>query len=91
MEFHDFLKIRCCLTVPKNLLGEPFCVSQSFWYRENLMDKRGLGGKEYNHFLPKNFVGNLSVFHYFQVCKKFMPMRRNSRFSKENLLSHSTE
>ena len=63
------------------------------------MDKRGLGGKEYNHFLPKNFcltvpknfVGNLSVFHYFQVCKKFMPMRRNSRFSKDTLLSHSTE
>ena len=69
MEFHDFLKIRCCLTVPKNLVGETFCVSQSFWYRENLMDKKGLGGKEYNHFLPKNFcltvpknfVGNPSV------------------------------
>ena len=31
------------------------------------------------------------MFHYFQVSKKFMPIKGISRFSKENLLSHSTE
>ena len=31
------------------------------------------------------------MFHYFHVSKNLMPMRGISRFSKEILLSHSTE
>ena len=26
----------CCLTVPKNFVGENFCVSEKFWYRKSL-------------------------------------------------------
>ena len=63
------------------------------------MDEWWVGGKEYHDLLSKNFclrvaktfIGNLSVFHYFQVSKKFMPMRGISRFSIETLLFHSTE
>ena len=32
---HDFLSKICCLTVPKNFVGET-CVSESFWYRKML-------------------------------------------------------
>ena len=47
----------CCLTVPKNFVGEPFCVSQNFWYRKNLWIRggRGGGGREYHDFLSKVF------------------------------------
>ena len=24
-----------CLTVPKNFVGEPFCVSENYWYGKN--------------------------------------------------------
>ena len=67
--YHDFLSKLFCLTVPKNFVGEPFCVSQSFLYRKKFMDKRGGGGgggggREYHNILskifcltvPKNFV-----------------------------------
>ena len=43
-ECHNFpLKI-CCLTVPENFVGEPFCVSEKFWYRKKLWIRRGEGG-----------------------------------------------
>ena len=35
---------RPCLTVPKKFVGEPFCVSENFWYRKNLWIRRGEGG-----------------------------------------------
>ena len=47
---------------------------------KKFMVKRGGGGRgEYHDYLscfcclavPKNFVENLTVFHYFQVLKKF--------------------
>ena len=44
-----------CLTVPKNFVGEPFCVSQSFWYRNKLWI-RGGGRKEYHDILSNLFV-----------------------------------
>ena len=48
-----------------------------FLLSKNFMDKRVGRGKEYHDFLsnkfcptvPKNFVGNHSVFHFFQESK----------------------
>ena len=39
---HDFLSKICCLTVPKNFVGET-CVSERFWYRKMLriIERRG--------------------------------------------------
>ena len=59
-----FLKNVCCLTVPKNFVGEPF-FSQNFWWRIKLCLRWGRGGWEsitiFCQFfcltLPKNFVG----------------------------------
>ena len=34
--YHDFPLKNCCLTVPKNFVEEPFCVSENFWYRKML-------------------------------------------------------
>ena len=59
--YHDFPLENFCLTVPENFVGEPFCVSQNFWYRKFSW----IWGEEYNDFLskifcltvPKNFVG----------------------------------
>ena len=40
-EDHDFpLKI-FCLTVPKKIVGEAFCVSENFWCRKTLWIKGG--------------------------------------------------
>ena len=35
-EYHDFPLKNFCLTVPKNFVEEPFCVSENFWYRKML-------------------------------------------------------
>ena len=32
---HDFLSTIFCLTIPKNCVGESFCVSEKFWYRKS--------------------------------------------------------
>ena len=39
--YHDFLSKLFCLTVPKNFVGEPFCISENFWYRKMLGIERG--------------------------------------------------
>ena len=54
-EYHDFLLKICCLTVPKIFVGEPFCVSQNFWYRKNLWI-RGEGGV--SGFFVKSFLSH---------------------------------
>ena len=43
--------------------------------------------------LPKTFVGNPLVFHYFWVSTNFMLQlqRAKSRFSVEKFFSHSAE
>ena len=58
---HDFPSKLCCLTVPKNFVGET-CVSERFWYRKILWMRRGV--REYRDFQmeifcltePKSFV-----------------------------------
>ena len=64
---HDFLLKIFCLTVPKNFVGEPFCVSQNLWYGKILWIRGG--GREYHDFpskifcltVPKKFVKEPSV------------------------------
>ncbi len=41
---HDFLPKVLTLTVAKNFVGEPFCVSQIFWYRKMLWMRWRGGG-----------------------------------------------
>ena len=41
-EYKDFPWKIFCLKVPKNFVREAFCVSQNFWYRKKIMDKRGV-------------------------------------------------
>ena len=69
LEYHDILSKIFCLTVPKNFVGELLCVSQSFWYRNNLCIRRGRteGVSRYSVkffclSVPKNLVGE---FFYF--------------------------
>ena len=58
---HDFPSKLCCLTVPKNLVGETR-VLERFWYRKILWMRRG--AREYHDFQieifclrePKKFV-----------------------------------
>ena len=33
-EYHDFQMELVCLTEPKNIVEEPFCVAENFWYRK---------------------------------------------------------
>ena len=40
---HDFLLKNFCLTVPKTLVEEPFCVSENFWYRKIVGIREGAG------------------------------------------------
>ena len=86
------------------LRREPFCVSQRFWYRESLMDRRGVGRNEYHDFLsknfcltvPKNFVGEpFSVSQSF-CYRKILWIRgweegRSITLICQFFLSHSTE
>ena len=43
---HDFPSKLFCLTVPKYFVEEPFCVSESFWYRKILWIRGGRGEAE---------------------------------------------
>ena len=79
---HDFPSKLCCLTVPKNLVGET-CVSESFWYRKILrIRERERGG--YHDFLskiccltvPKNFVAETCVSESFWYRKKLRIIER---------------
>ena len=57
--YHDFPLKLFCLTVPKNFVGEPFGVSENFWYRK-ILCFRGLchdfPSKIFCLKVPKNFV-----------------------------------
>ena len=61
-QYHDFPLKNYCLTVPKNFVDEPFCVSQNFWYRKTLWMRGGGEGvlrpsvKKIGLTLPKIFV-----------------------------------
>ena len=40
--YHDFPLKNFCLTVPKNFVEQPFCVSENFWYRKMLGIREGM-------------------------------------------------
>ena len=94
--YHDFpLKI-FRLTVPKNFVKEPFCVSENFWYRKMLRIREGAGITIFGQIVLSHSTesfrrGTLLCFKNFRVLKNFMPKKGKSRFSSENLLSHSIE
>ena len=41
--YHDYPLKKFCLTVPKKLVEEPFCVSENFWYRKIVGISEGAG------------------------------------------------
>ena len=61
--YHAFPSKLFCLTVPKNFVGEPFGVSEYFWYRKILCIRGGREGgsqlllKSFCLTVPKNIVG----------------------------------
>ena len=77
--YHDFPLENFCLTVPKNFVEEPICVSEIFWYRKILGKREGAG---ITIFCQNCFVSqyriislrNLSVlcFRKILVAKKFV-------------------
>ena len=60
--YHNFLSKICCLTVPKNFVGEPFCVSEKCCYRKMLGTRQGAGITISRRFfcltVPKKIVGD---------------------------------
>ena len=98
MGYHDFPSKIFCLTVPKNFVGDPVFVPQSFRYRKNLWI-RGTGGVSgfsvdtfLYHKAEKFHRGNSRCFTEFLVSKKLMEKRGLvSGFPVENFLSHGAE
>ena len=79
-EYQDFPPKTFCPTVPKISVGEPFCVSQKFWYRKNLWIRGGEEGEEGEEgenitiFCPEIFcptVPKISVGEPFCVSQNF--------------------
>ena len=68
----------CCFTVPKNFVGEHFCVSENFVWK-NFMDKRGEGGS----IVSENFW-------YGKILWIRGGREGVSRFSVETFLPYST-
>ena len=98
-EYQDFPSKTFCPTVPKISVGEPFCVSQNFWYRKNLWIRGGGGGREYHDFLskilcltlPKNIVGEHFSVSLFSGIQKFYASEGYVTIFRRNFLTHSTE
>ena len=70
---HDFPSKLCCLTVPKNFVGET-CVSESFWYRKMLRIIERGGHHDFPTKIcfptvPSNFVGETCVSENFWYRK----------------------
>ena len=81
-----------CLTVPKNLVGEPFCFSVMFWYQKKFWT---LGvsffSKNFCFIRPKKLVGNPSMFQKVSGMGNFMDKSGGPLFTIGNFLSHSAE
>ena len=88
--YHDFQLINFCLTVPKNFVEEPFCVSENYWYRKMLGIKGGGRLSRFSvrivlsHSTKKHRRGTLRCFKKFLVSKNFMLQRVMSRASVKN-------
>ena len=78
--YHDFPLKNFCLTVPKNFVEEPFCVSERFWYRKRLGIREGRVSRfsvkiVLSQSTEKLRRGTLLCFTKFLVSKKFMDKR----------------
>ena len=86
--YHDFLSKIFCLTVPKNFVGEPFCVSKKFWYRKLPCIGGGHHGfveNFWSHRTQKLRKGFFLCFRNFLAWKKIMDKRWGvSQFSFGN-------
>ena len=103
--YQDFPSKIFCLTVLKNFVEEPLCVSQIFWYRKNLwIGGWGEGGSITTScqrifcltVFEKSPTGTLLCFTKFLVTKKFMDKREGGGreyhdFLSKSFLSHSFE
>ena len=74
------------LTVPKNFVVEPFCVSENFWYRKILWIRRGREGVSQfsienllSHSTGKLRKRTLLCFRKFLVSKKVMDKKGGRR------------
>ena len=61
--YHDFPLKNFCLTVPKNFVEEPFCVSENFCYRKILWIRGGGGREEVSKIFRRKF--------FLSRCRKF--------------------
>ena len=79
-----------CPKSPKNIVGEPFCVSEMFWYQKFLHNRSTQFCRTFLSHIAKNHLGgNPSVFQKFRgfkICR----IRGVSRLYRL-FLSHSTE
>ena len=56
--YHNFPSKLFCLTVPKNFLVRPFCVSRNFWYRKTIWIRVA---EDKHDFPPKLFVSQYQI------------------------------
>ena len=68
MEYHDFPSKICCLTLPKNFVEEPACVSDKFGYRK-IFCIRG----RYHDFLSETLCLTVTVLKKF-VWEPFLDL-----------------
>ena len=97
---HGLLSNVFSLTVPKTFFGEPFCVSERFWYPKTL-PKRGGGERDspslvsfeslLSHSAWRHLRGKNRCFKKFRLWKNFTHKRDLPNFSVKNLLSQSPE
>ena len=78
----------------KKFHRELFNISENLEYRKILCiigEYRDFLSKNFSLTVPKNFLGNLSVFRKFLIWKKLWIRGEVSRFSVKIVLYHSTE
>ena len=86
-----------CLTVRKNFVEEPFCVSQSFWYRKKLWirgEDRGsitIFRQKFFVTVPRIFVGEPLSAILISGIEKFHAYEWNITNFYGNFLPHSTK
>ena len=91
---HDFLMKHFRLTVPKNFVEEPVCVSETFGYRKTLCirgDITNVYRKNVVSQYRKISKGNTTVIEKILVSKSFMDEKGVSRFSVEHFRSQNAE
>ena len=82
--FRKIIRKILSLIVPKNIVGETFCISQNFWYRKIFsITEGGRQGRNFTYFFKNIFSdsaekfcrGTLLCFRKFLVSKKVKDKR----------------